>query len=149
MSEEKVYKIELNNYGDFIEITTNAELFSRFTGGYRLIADMAERLPKKYREIDWKYGESGNKRAIEIARVHVDFSKKAEMIIDDIFGACTVRKYFRELYENIEYFTPYVKCFIDFYDQMLPILEKLFECKASRAEKSRIRSMDQYDFYSK
>lgn len=147
MQKTKKYKIELNNYGDFIEITTtNMEVFDRFTGGYRLIADMAERLPQKYREIDRKYGESDNKRALEIARAHVNFSEKAEIIIDDILGAGTTRKYFRDLYENIEHFTPYAKCYIDFYDQMLPVLEKLFKRKVSNSEKSRIRSMAQYEF---
>lgn len=144
----KLYKIELNNLGNYIDIsTTDTGLFDRFVAGYRQIADMAEGLPQKYKEIKQRYEHPCVEKTVEIARINVGFSEAAIKTIDDIFGKGTIKKYFGKLYKEIPDFMPGTECFIDFYDQMLPILEKLFDRRIDDSEKERIRSMGQYVYF--
>lgn len=141
----KLYKIELNEMGDHIDIsTTDTDLFDRFVAGYRQIADMAEGLPQKYKEIKQRYKQPCIEKTLEIARTNVGFSKAAIKIIDDILGESTIKKYFRSFYEEITDWIPDTECFIDFYGHIAPALEKLFERRVDENEKERIRSMGQY-----
>lgn len=144
----RIFKIELNKVGDYIDIsTTDIELFDRFVAGYRQIADMAEGLSQKYKEIEQRYDRPCTEKTVEIARVNVGFSEAAIKIVDDILGNDTIKKYFNKLYEEVTDFMPGAECFIDFYDQMLPILEKLFDRRVDNNEKERIRSMGQYIYF--
>lgn len=144
-NDARLFKIELNDAGDHIDISTaDTDLFDRFVAGYRQIADMAEGLPQKYKEIEQKYEKPCVEKTVEIARTNVGFSEAAIKIIDDIFGESTIKKYFNKLYKELPDFLPGTECFIDFYDQMAPVLERLFERRVDESEKERIRSMGQY-----
>ena len=147
--ENNVFKIELNEVGDHIDISTaDTDLFNRFVAGYRQIADMAEGLPQKYKEIEQRYEQPCVEKTVDIARANVGFSEAAIKIIDDILGNGTIKKYFSKLYKEVADFMPGTECFIDFYNQMLPILEKLFDRRVDDSEKERIRSMGQYIYFS-
>lgn len=144
----KLYKIELNNMGDYIDISTaDTDLFDRFVAGYRQIADIAEDLPQKYKEIEQRYTRPCIGKTVEIARTNVSFSKVAIKIIDDILGKGTIKKYFNKLYKEVTDFMPGTECFIDFYDNIAPVLEELFGRRVDDSEKERIRSMGQYIYF--
>ncbi|MDE7133016.1 MAG: hypothetical protein K2O65_14710 [Lachnospiraceae bacterium] len=146
----KLYKIELNDMGDHIDISTgDTELFDRFRETYKQIADAAKDLPRRCEEIDKVRAIPGHEnKIVEKIWINVRFCKESAEKIDDIFGQGTLKKYFRSLYEKIPDFVPEANCFIDFYDQMIPVLEKLFGRKVDDSEKERIRSMGKYvNFY--
>lgn len=145
-NDAKLYKIELNNMRDYIDIlTVDQELFDRFLETYRQIADAAKDLPRRYEEIDNVRVIPGHEnKMIEKIRAKLRFCEESVEKIDSIFGQGTLKKYFRSFYEEIPDFVPFTKCFIDFYDQMVPVLEELFERRVDDCEKERIRYMGKY-----
>lgn len=146
----ELHKIELNNMGDYIDIsTTDTDLFDYFVAGYLRIADMAEGLPQKYKEIKQRYERPCVEKTVEIARANVGFSEAAIKIIDDTLGKDTIKKYFNKLYKEIPDFMPGTECFIDFYDNIAPILEELLRRRVGDSEKERIRSMGQYVYFGR
>ncbi|MBD5489279.1 MAG: hypothetical protein HDR13_10905 [Lachnospiraceae bacterium] len=142
----KLYKVELNDMGDHIDISTgDTELFDRFRETYKQIAEAAKDLPRRYGEIDKVRTIPGHEnKIVEKIRIKVRFCKESAEKIDGIFGQGTLRKYFSSLYEEIPDFVPETECFIDFYNQMIPVLEGLFGCRVDDSEKKRIRSMRKY-----
>lgn len=145
-SNAELYKIQLNNMGDYIEISTaNTGLFDRFVETYKQIVDTAEDLPRRYKEIDKARVIPGHEnKKVEKIRAKVRFCKESAEKIDCVFGQGTLQKYFREQYEKIPDFMAGTECFIDFFNQMAPVLEKLFGRKVDERDKSSIMSMSQY-----
>lgn len=152
MSKESnlgLYKIELNNMGDYIEISTlDTGLFDRFVETYKQIVNTAKDLPRKYKEIDKVCIIFGHENSIvEKIRIRVRFFEESAKKIDSIFSQDALKKYFRSLYEEIPDFMPETKCFIDFYDHMIPVLEELFGHIVDDSEKEYIRSMGRYVYF--
>lgn len=142
----KLYKIELNDMGDYIDISTaDQELFDRFRETFKQITDAAKDLPRRYREIDKvRAVPTHENKIVEKIRIKVRFYEESAEKIDSIFEQGTLKKYFRSLYEEIPDFMPGTECFIDFYDRIIPVLEGLFGRKVDDSEKKRIRSMGKY-----
>lgn len=147
-------KIELNDSGDYITVSADSPtFFDGFAAGYKNIADLADSIPGKLEEIENKYKgkedfPSVMDKALEISSVNVGFSKEAAGIIDGIFGADTVKKYFRDVYEEIPDFLPDADCIISFFEQITPVIEKLFDRKVERqmaASKARMAKYQPQD----
>lgn len=143
-------KIELNSDGDYIVISAdNSMLFDNFTAGVKNIADMADEIAEKLNEIEKRYEakadfESVMQKTSEVSKINVQFSKDAIAVVDGIFGEGTVRKYFREAYEEIPDFLPDADCIIDFFEQLTPEMEKLFNRKAEERSKKSKERMAKY-----
>lgn len=147
-------KIELNDSGDYIAVSADSPtFFDGFAAGYKKIADLADSIPGKLEEIEKRYEGKEDfpdtmDNALEMSAVNVDFSKEAAGIIDGIFGADTVKKYFREVYEEIPDFLPDADCIIEFFEQITPVIEKLFNRKVERqmaASKARMAKYQPQD----
>lgn len=138
-------KIELNDEGDHIVISTGDNtFFDRFTAGFLQIADEAASLPGIYYGIKKKYGCMQGRsidKIVDKAKVDAEFSEKAIKIIDNIFGKGTLKKYFRQLYEEIPDFLPDAECFADFFKKISPVMETLFNRKVGADERARIESI--------
>ena len=125
-------KVELNSSGDYIVISSdNSVFFDNFIAGFKRIADLADKIPTKLDEIEKKYEgkddfSSSMDKTLEMSKVNVQFSKDAVAIIDGIFGEGTVKKYFRNIMEEIPDFLPDVDCVLDFFEKITPEVEKLF-----------------------
>ena len=146
--EAQLIKIELNDQGDHIAISTgDSTLFDRFMAGFLQIADEAAGLPGEYRKIEKKHRSAKELpmyKNVDIARADVEFSKKSAKIIDNLFGEGTLKKYFRKLYDEVPDFLPGAECFVDFFGKIMPVMETLFNRKIDAAEKARIESMARY-----
>lgn len=149
-----ITKIELNDSGDCIAVSADSPtFFDGFAAGYKQIADLADGIPARLEEIEKKYEgkedfASTIDKGLEMSAVNVDFSKEAAGIIDGIFGADTVKKYFRDIYEEIPDFLPDANCIIDFFEQITPVIEKLFDRKVERqmaASKARMAKYQPQD----
>lgn len=147
-------KIELNDSGDYMTVSADSPtFFDGFAAGYKKIADMADSVPAKLDEIEKRYEGKDDfaatmDKALEMSAANVDFSRDAARTIDGIFGADTVRKYFREIYEEIPDFLPDADCIIDFFEQITPVIEKLFDRKVERqmaASKARLAKYQPQD----
>ncbi len=145
-SNSGLYKIELNDMGDYIEISTaDAGIFDRFVETYRQIVSAAKELPRRYREIEKVRVIPGHEnKTVEKIRANVRFYEESAEKIDLVFGQGTLKKYFREHYEKIPDFMPRTEYFIDFFEQMVPVLEKLFGRKVDERDKKAVKSMSQY-----
>ncbi len=148
--ESFLTKIELNSYGDYVVVSTeDATLFDRFAAGYKSIIDLADAAPEKLREIEKKYAQSGGtaskmEEVLEISRVNVKFSRNAVNVADSIFGAGTLKKYFRNIYEELPEFVPNPDCILEFFEKITPEMEKLFNRKMKERDRQRRQRMAKY-----
>lgn len=143
-------KIELNEKGEYIAVSVDSQaLFDKFAAGFKHIADMAEELPKKLSEIEKKYdgktdfNELMNK-TIETSKASVKFSEEAIDVIDGIFGKDTVKKYFRNIYDEVPDFLPDADCIIEFFENITIPMEQLFNRKIEKYKKASAERMKKY-----
>lgn len=143
-------KIELNDSGDYIAVSAdNPVFFDSFAAGYKQIVELADDMPELIAAIEEKYRGKEEfsdvmDKALEISSENVRFSRTAADIIDGIFGENTVRKYFRSIYEEIPDFIPDADCIIDFFEQITPVIEKLFDRKVERQREASKARMGRY-----
>ena len=143
-------KIELIDSGDYIVVSADSPtFFDGFAAGYKRIADLADGIPAKLEEIEKKYQNREDfgavmDKTLEMSGVNVVFSKEAVSTIDGIFGDDTVKKYFRGIYEEIPDFLPDADCIFDFFEQITPVIEKLFDRKIERQQAASKARMAKY-----
>lgn len=149
-SDVEVLKIVLNNDGEYITVSADdTAMFDQFAEGIRHLVEMADEMPKKIREIEEKYKgkadfQSKMGKAKAMSRENVNFSKEAVKTIDGIFGEDTIKKYFREIYREIPDFQPSAHCIIDFFEQITPPMEKIFNRKLNAQDKLSKQRMAKY-----
>lgn len=149
-SSASLVKVELNSKGDYAVISTDdATLFDRFVAGFKHVSDIADAVPAKLKEIEKKYAQSTDTaskmdKVLEISRANVDFSREAVSVVDSIFGEKTVRKYFRNIYEQLPDFIPNPDCILEFFEKVTPEMEKLFNRKMEERDKLRKQRMSKY-----
>lgn len=145
-----ILKIELNSAGDYIAVSVDSpKLFDGFAAGYKYISELADKVPVQMDDIEKKYDgkedfSSIMDKTLELSAVNVDFSKEASKTIDGIFGEGTVKKYFRDIYEEIPDFLPDADCIMDFFEQIIPVMEDLFQRKVDRLQKASKARMAKY-----
>ena len=138
----KVLKIELNNNGDYVAVSADdSTMFDRFVTGFKQIAEMADNLPHKINAIENQYQEqegftSAAEKTVLIVRENKSFSEQSIQVIDEIFGAGTVKKYFRDIYAEIPDFLPDAECILDFFEKIAPIMEDLFQQKLEQRKQA-------------
>lgn len=149
-SSASLVKVELNSKGDYAVISTDdATLFDRFVAGFKHVSDIADAVPAKLKEIEKKYARNTDTtskmdKVLEISRANVNFSREAVSVVDSIFGEKTVRKYFRNIYEQLPDFVPNPDCILEFFEKVTPEMEKLFNRKMEERDKLRKQRMSKY-----
>lgn len=143
-TQSNAVKIELNDRGDYIAVHPgNAKMFDNFARGYEKIMNLANEMPKKINLINQDQtsdGEAQNGVDEKVTAEYVNFSKQFIEIIDGIFGAGTIHKYFIHLYEEVHDFVPGVECAEDFFEQITPAIEQIFD----KHIKKRKAAMEKY-----
>lgn len=145
-----LYKVELNDKGDYIALSSDDNaVFDRFVAGYQHIIQMADEVPKRIEEIEKKYEgkedfESSVDKTVQLSKVNVGFSEDTARTIDGIFGEGTLKKYFREVYEEIPDFLAGIDCILEFFEKMIPVMEKLFNRKVEDMQKRSREKMAKY-----
>lgn len=156
----ELVEIQLNEHGDAVYVSPeDSALFGSYVRCFDLAIRQSRECADKIAEIERKYGRSDKPEdeaesgrdvegeiaiALEASRVNVDFSVSTSKAIDDIFGEGTVRKYFREHYEKVPYFIPGIDCFMDFFDQISPVMEEIFGRLIKGREEARKERMAKY-----
>ncbi len=149
-SEVGTLRLEVNDDGEYIMISADdATMFDRFAAGIRHIVELSDGTAKKMEEVEKQYeGQAGFDADMEkvaaIAGINVEFSKEAVRTVDSIFGEDTVKKVFRDTYNHIPDFLPSVNLITDFFEQVTPYMEKLFNRKLEAQEKASKARMDKY-----
>lgn len=145
-----IEEVTINQHGDKIYISADdAKMFDEFIKCFDFIIERSSASEKEISEIEKKYEgkeetKDSIKMAVEMSQVNVAFSNEAATSIDGIFGENTVKKYFRDHYEKIPSFLPSVDCFLDFFEQITPVMEQLFDRKMKDREKASKARMAKY-----
>lgn len=149
-SEVDVLRLEVNDEGEYIMISADdATMFDRFAAGIRHIVELSDETAAKIEAIEKQYkGRTGfdadMEKVIAISGENVNFSKEAVKTVDDIFGEDTVKKVFRSAYNHIPNFLPSINLITEFFEQVTPYMEKLFNRKLEDQERLSKQRMDKY-----
>lgn len=138
-AENRVWltKVTFSN-GDFIVVSGNdISIIDRFLNAGEELEALADEMEKKDSEID----EKDYRKAIEERKY---FSEKATAIMDGVFGEGTTRKFFGDVYAVIPNFQPDLECFLDFWDKLIPVIERLSEHKIKLEKLASKQRMAKY-----
>ncbi len=131
-------KVYVGGSDDFIVVSGNdISIIDRFLAAGEELEALAAELDKKESEA----GEIDYKKEMEI---RLEFSEKATAIMDGVFGNGTTRKFFGDVYAVIPNFQPDAECFIDFWDSLIPVIERLTEHKIKLEKLARKARMAKY-----
>lgn len=131
-------KVYVGGGDDFIVVSGNdISIIDRFLAAGEELEALAGDLDKKGSEI----GENDYKKEMEVRR---EFSEKAAEIMDGVFGEGTTRKFFGDVYEVIPNFQPDLECFFDFWDKLIPVIERLSEHKIKLEKLASKQRMAKY-----
>lgn len=131
-------KVYVGGGDDFIVVSGNdISIIDRFLVAGEELESLAVELDKK----ESRTGEDDYKKEMEIRR---EFSEKAAAIMDGVFGDGTTRKFFGDVYAVIPNFQPDAECFIDFWDSLIPIIERLSEHKIKLEKLASKQRMAKY-----
>lgn len=124
--------------GDYIVVSGNdISIIDRFIEAGNELEKLVDNMEKKESEV----GEKDYKKEAE---VHKEFSEKAAQIMDGVFGEGTTRKFFGDVYAVIPGFQPDVECFMDFWDSLIPVAERLSEHKIKLEKLASKQRMAKY-----
>lgn len=122
--------------GEKITVSGNdISIIERFEIAGEELEALADDLEKK---------EFEGKSAKEKIAQRREFSEKAAEIMDNVFGKGTTRKYFGDVYEAIPDFCPDVECFMDYWDSLIPVIERLSDHKVNLEKLASRRRMGKY-----
>lgn len=131
-------KVFVGGGDDFIVISGNdISIFDRFRAAGDELEALAAEIEKKETESD----DMDYKKEIEERR---HFSDKATEIMDGVFGEGTTRKFFGDVYAVIPNFQPDLECFLDFWDSLIPVIERLSEHKIKLEKLASKQRMAKY-----
>lgn len=123
---------------DFIVISGNdISVFDRFRAAGDKLETLVAEMEKKESEID----ENDYQKQINERR---SFSEKAAEIMDNVFGDGTTRKFFGDVYAVIPDFQPDLECFLDFWDSLIPVMERMSEHKIKLEKLASKQRMAKY-----
>jgi hypothetical protein len=149
-TDRKVIKLELNDRGEYIALNADdSTLFERFVAGYKRIYELSEEVPQKLEEIEKKYeGQEDIKatmeKTVETVQINSEYSRIATDVVDDIFGEDTVKKYFRELFDEIPSFRPDIECIVELLENITPVMEEIFGAKMEERKKQSRAKIAKY-----
>lgn len=131
-------KVYVGGGDDFITVSGNdISIFERFQAAGKELTDLAEEMENKESES----GETDYKKEIEERKY---FSDKAAEIMDGVFGDGTTRKFFGDAYAAIPNFQPDIECFVDFWDSLIPVIERLSDHKIKLQKLASKQKMSKY-----
>lgn len=122
--------------GDKITVSGNdISIIERFEAAGEDLEALANEMDKKDTE------DMPRREKIAMRR---EFSEKATIIMDGVFGEGTTHKYFGDVYEVIPDFCPDLECFMDFWDSLIPVIERLSEHKIKLEKLASKKRMEKY-----
>lgn len=127
-------QLVINEYEDFINVATgkaNQKQFDSFVEMCQKIISSSNSYVEEEEKIFDKYANHESFEMItELSALERKFATEGIELIDGVFGEGTIRKYLRKFYESIPDFEPSMSCFVDFIEQITPVMEQLFDRKA-------------------
>lgn len=154
-NDERIIKVEINNYGDYIVIAADdPNFFDRFQEMCKIIIELSENASSDIESVEKEFaGKNEIKYKLEksskLSELNIGFSEDVKKAIESVFGNDLFLKYFKEIYKQIPDFLPDGDCLMEFIDQITPIIEEVFEKKLearNRINKERMKKYKPQDF---
>lgn len=131
-------KVYVGGGDDFIVVSGNdMSIIDRFIVAGEELEALGNEISEKEKNIE----ENDYRKTIELRKC---FSDKATKIMDGVFGEGTTRKFFGDVYTVIPNFQPDYECFLDFWDSLIPVIEKLSEHKVKLEKLASKQRMAKY-----
>lgn len=131
-------KVYVGGGDDFIIVSGNdISIIDRFI----IAGEDLEALANEADEKEKSLSKGDRRKEVELRK---NFSDKAAQIMDGVFGEGTTRKFFGDVYAVIPTFQPDCECFIDFWDSLIPVIERLSEHKIKLEKLASKRRMAKY-----
>lgn len=132
----QITKVYVGGGDDFIVVSGNdISIIDRFLAAGSQLETLASDMEKSETdENDYEKQMEERKR----------FSDRAAKIMDGVFGDGTTRKFFGDVYAVIPNFQPDLECFIDFWDSLIPVIERLSEHKVKLEKLASKKRMEKY-----
>lgn len=122
--------------GDKITVSGNdISIIERFESAGEELEALAEEMDKKETE------DTPSREKIAMRR---EFSDRATLIMDSVFGDGATHKYFGDIFEAIPGFCPDLECFMDFWNSLIPVIERLSQHKVKLEKLASKKRMDKY-----
>ena len=133
-----ITKVFIGGGDEYILLSGNdISLIDRFVTAGDDLEKLAEGLAKKEEEI----GEKDHKKNAEL---RLEFSEKATEIMDNVLGSGATKKFFGDVFNVIPDFCPDVEAFMDFWDSLIPVIEKLSDHKVKLKDLASQERMKKY-----
>jgi len=124
--------------GESITVSGNdISIFDRFVAAGEELEALADEMEKSESNSE----ERDIKESIE-ERKH--FSEKATEIMDGVFGEGATRKFFGDVYAAIPNFQPDLEAFVDFWNALIPVAERLVDHKVKLEKLASKKRMSKY-----
>lgn len=140
-------KVYLGSGDDYIVLSGNdISIFDKFLAAGDNIISLSNAMEESIKEIKNKVTESDDQfsEASEIIGERKKFSEEAANIMDSVLGKDATKKFFGDVYKEIPDFLPDVECFLDFFDSLVPVIEKLSGHKEKLEKLANRQRMGKY-----
>lgn len=157
----KVEEIRINNrvtltrvfFGtddNFIVVSGNdASIYLKFVNARKKFLSLADALESEELKIKENYkgdenAEISDEDEERILGLYRNLSDESEKIMDGVFGEGTTRKFWKDVYEVIPDFVPKVEAWMDYFDSLIPVAERLSDHSERLEKLSSMKRMAKY-----
>ena len=138
-------KVYVGGGDDFIVVSGNdISIVDRFIAAGNRIISLADEMDKKIGSESGQEQENDFAKISESIKIRKEFSEEATKEMDGVFGKGATHKFFSDVYAVIPGFMPDVECFMDFFDSLIPVIERMSEHKIKLEKLASQKRMAKY-----
>lgn len=141
-------KVYVGNGDEFIVVSGNdASIYLKFVNARKQFLSLADDLEDEELGIKEKYKsdeEISEEDEEKLLILYREFSEKSEKIMDGVFGKGTTMKFWGDVYAVIPDFVPKIEAWMDYFDSLIPVVERLFDHSERLEKLSSIKRMNKY-----
>lgn len=141
-------KVFFGKGDEFIVVSGNdASVYLKFVNARKQFLALADELEDEEIKIKEKYKkdeEVSEEDEEKLLILYRELSEKSEKIMDGVFGEGTTRKFWGDVYEAIPDFIPKVEAWMDYFDSLIPVAERLSDHSERLEKLSSMKRMSKY-----
>lgn len=146
----RLTKVYFGSGDDFVVISGNdASIYLKFVNARKKFMSLADGLEEEELRIRDKYS---GKEDVEISDedeekflgLYKKLSDEATKIMDGVFGEGTTRKFWKDVYDVIPDYIPKIEAWMDYFDSLIPVVEKLSDHSQRLEKLSSMKRMGKY-----
>lgn len=143
-------KVYFGSGDNFIVISGNdASIYIKFVRARRKFMELANNLDDKELAIREKYkGKSDVEMSDEdeekILELYKNLYEESKAIMDSVFGEGTTEKFWSDVFEVIPDFIPKTEAWEDYFDALIPVVEKMSNHSERLEKLSSMKRMGKY-----